>query len=332
LSNGQGGRLTKNERREQAREEMRRKMEAARRKERTGKVLLQGGIILAVVAVAVVVALVIINSVGPKGPGPRNMASGGVLFQPGAAGEVQVAKTAGLADEAERVMADSRAELQVQVFVDFLCPLCGRFERGITPEEFQASGFPGTAADYTGNADYIKTLIKEGVASLEVVPVAILDRYSLGTKYSTRAANAFACVVDQEPGIAMDYMGLLFEQQPDEGTSGLDDNELIALARDAGSSSAATELCIRNQSFKSFIADNTNTASSKAEFANLVADDAYTGPIGTPVVYVNGKRFTPEYDWSNNASFRTFIQQLLGEEYQESQPQPTPTPTSTPTP
>ena len=332
MSNGQNGRLTKNERREQAREEAKRAREAAKRKERTGKVLLQGGIIVAVIAAVAVVALIIVNSVGPKGPGPQNMASGGVVFESNGSGGIQVARTAGLADGAERVAAETGAEIQIQAFVDFLCPICGRFERGITAAEFQASGFPGTAADFQGNAAYIQTLIEQGIASFEVVPVAILDRYSLGTKYPTRAANALACVADKEPNAALDYMALLFEHQPAEGTSGLDDNELISLARQAGSSSAETELCIRNQDFKNFIADNTNTASSQAEFPNLIGDATFQG-LGTPMVYVNGQRFTPQYDWSHTPSLRTFIQELLGEEYQESQtsaPTPTPTPTATP--
>lgn len=332
MSNGQNNQLTKNERREQAREEARRAREAAKRKERTGKVLLQGGIIVAVIAAVAIIALIIVNSVGPKGPGPANMASGGVVFAQDSAGGIKVERTAGLADGAERVPADTGAEIQIQAFVDFFCPICGRFELGISSAEFQASGFPGSANDFVGNADYIKTLIEQGVASFEVVPVAILDNSSLGTKYSTRAANAFACVADKEPAVAYDYMLGLYANQPAEGTSGLDDNELISIARDAGSSSVDTEMCIRNQTFKSFIADNTNTAASKAEFTNLIADATFEqGRLGTPIVYVNGQRFTPQFDWSHVPSLRTFIQELQGEEYQESN-QSTPTPTPSPTP
>lgn len=329
MSNGQDGRLTKNERREQAREEARRAREAAKRKERTGKILLQGGIIVAVLAVVLIIVLVIVNSVGPKGPGPANMASGGVVFEPDGSGGIAVARSAGLADGAERKAVDTGAEIQIQAFVDFMCPICGRFELGLTPEEFQASGFPGTMADFAGNSDYIRTLIEEGVASFEVIPLGLLDHQSLGTKYSTRAANALACVVDKEPALAFDYMHELFVNQPQEGSSGLDDNELISILRGVGSSSGDTEMCIRNQSFKGFIADNTNTAASKVEFENLVNDPTFER-IGTPIVYVNGNRFTPQYDWSHTASLRTFIQELQGEEYQESQPTPTPTPTPTP--
>lgn len=332
MSNGQNGRLTKNERREQAREESKRAREAAKRKERTGKVLLQGGIIVAIVAAVAIIALIIVTSIGPKGPGPRNMATGGVIMESDGSGGTKVALSPGLADGASRVQKDTGAEIQIQAFVDFMCPICSRFELGITPEEFQASGFPGTASDFVGNAEYIQTLVKEGVASFEVVPLAILDRASLGTKYSSRAANAFACVADKEPTAAFDFMGALFENQPAEGTSGLDDNELISLARGVGVSSAEVELCIRNQDFKSFVTDNTNTATSRAEFANLINDPSFEG-VGTPMVYVNGQRFTPQYDWSHTPSLRTFIQELQGEQFQESQTStPTPTPTATPAP
>ena len=333
MSNGHSGRLTKNERREQAREEARRAREAARRKERTNKFLLQGGIIVAVLLVVGLVGWAIWSNTGPKGPGPQNMASGGVTFVSDGSGGMRVATTVGLPDEAERIPTETNAEIQIQAFVDFLCPICQRFELGITSAEFQASGFPGTANDFVGNSAYIKTLVEQGVASFEVVPVAILDRASLGTRYATRAANAFACVADNEPQIAYDYLGAPFANQPAEGTSGLDDNELISIARGVGSNSGDTEMCIRNQTFKNFITDNTNTASSKAEFPNLVNDDGYTGGIGTPRVYVNGEQFTPQYDWSHTASLRTFIQERQGEEYQESQTAtPTPTPTPTPAP
>ena len=81
-----GGRPSKNERREQAREQARELREAARKKEKRNRILLQSGIIVGILAVAAVVVLIIVSSVKPASPGPQNMASDGLLIQAG--GEV----------------------------------------------------------------------------------------------------------------------------------------------------------------------------------------------------------------------------------------------------
>src|SRR3712207_6728109 len=71
-------RLTKNQRREAAREKARQLRDQQKKRERRNKVLLQGGIILGSLAIIAVIALVLVNSVRPAGPGPENMLSGGI--------------------------------------------------------------------------------------------------------------------------------------------------------------------------------------------------------------------------------------------------------------
>ena len=53
----------------------------------------------------------------------------------------------------------------------------------------------------------------------------------MGTQYSTRAANAFACVANYSPDSAFDYSATLFENQPEEATEGLTNKQLIDLAK-----------------------------------------------------------------------------------------------------
>ena len=84
--------LTKNERREQAREQARRAREAEKKREKRNRWLLQGGIVVVVVAILGVVALVLSQSMKPAGPGPANMISGGVTF----GSDLEVVKTASL--------------------------------------------------------------------------------------------------------------------------------------------------------------------------------------------------------------------------------------------
>ena len=100
------GRLTKNERRQQAREKARQAREKERACEKRNRLLLQGGIVLGVLAIVVVVGLVIANALKPAGPGPANMASGGVVFEQ----DLQVQDTPALESGEKRV--ESRCGLR----------------------------------------------------------------------------------------------------------------------------------------------------------------------------------------------------------------------------
>ena len=291
-----GGRPTKNERREQAREQARELREAARKKEKRNRILLQSGIIVGILAVAAVVALVIVSSVKPASPGPRNMASDGLLIQAGG----EVLTTPALqpgATPTPNPTPTSGDVIQIQTYVDYMCPYCGQFE--------------------ATNAEYLRTLVESGAASLEIFPLAFLDRVSMGSAYPTRAMNAFGCVADQQPSAALDFHELLFANQPAESTTGLSDDEIIELARQAGAKSAAVETCIRDQQFKSW----TDAATDRAtQDRNVTA---------TPTVLVNGQLY--EGSLTDQATFRQFIAAAQGAQYVENSaetPAPTPTPSA----
>ncbi len=286
-----GGRPTKNDRREQAREQARINRESAKKKERRNRILLQGGIIVAVLAVVAVIAIVIVSSVKPATPGPRNMASDGILIEPG--GTVQ--ETPGLEPGATPTpSAPTGAKFQIQTYVDYLCPYCGQFE--------------------STNAAYLRTLVESGAASLEIMPVAFLDRASAGSEYPSRAMNAVACVADEQPQQVYRFHELLFENQPQESTTGLTDDQIIELARQAGAKSATVETCIRNRTFDSWVKAATDRASAKI--------------TGTPTVIVNGQTYSGSL--TDEATFRQFIAEAEGLANAEATPTPTPTPTPVP--
>ena len=54
----------------------------------------------------------------------------------------------------------------------------------------------------------------------------------------------------------MDYFNLLFENQPAENSPGLSDDELAAIAEQAGAGSAAE--CIADGTYKRFVTSQTN--------------------------------------------------------------------------
>ena len=62
------------DRREAAREKARVLREEQKKKDRRTKLILQGSIILASLAIIAIIVLVVVNSIKPAGPGPRNMA------------------------------------------------------------------------------------------------------------------------------------------------------------------------------------------------------------------------------------------------------------------
>ncbi|MDG4765839.1 thioredoxin domain-containing protein [Solwaraspora sp. WMMD406] len=93
---------------------------------------------------------------------------------------------------------DPAAEVELEVFLDYMCPFCGRFERA--------------------NGDEIARLVRAGTVRLELYPLSFLNGVSAGSEYSTRAANAVATVADRAPDQFLAFHQALFEQQPDEGT------------------------------------------------------------------------------------------------------------------
>lgn len=140
----------------------------------------------------------------------------------------------------------------VAVFVDFQCPVCNSFEQQYG-EQLEAA-----AAD--------------GRITLEYHPIAILDRYSQGTEYSSRSAGAAFCVAESNPDLYLDYSKTLFENQPEENSAGLTTDQLADFASQVGADDAVS--CITDETYRKF-----GAAQAKAHDIK-----------GTPTIEVNGKR------------------------------------------
>ncbi|HET8779025.1 MAG TPA: thioredoxin domain-containing protein [Agromyces sp.] len=298
-------RPSRNERREAAREKARVLRDQQKKRERRNKFLIQGGIIVAVLAIAgLVVSLIVVNN-RPAGPGPRNMASDGILLTAGEDGGITAVETPALAAGEEptpTVPDESGTVANIVTYVDYLCPFCGDFE--------------------ATNAESIRTMVEEGAATLEVHPVALLTNKSAGTQYSLRAANAAACVADSSPDAFLDFHELLFENQPEEGTSGLTNDELKALADEAGVSNlSGIEQCIDDTQFKSWVQESTNRALTEP-----VPNSDLPSIIGTPTVLVNGQQY--DGGLSDPAEFQSFVLQATSATFNDSESTPTPTPTA----
>ncbi|WP_230596289.1 MULTISPECIES: DsbA family protein [Nocardiaceae] len=205
-------------------------------------------VVVAVVLIALVaaIALFIVNKDSTSGDASSAAGSG--------ATGAQLTPTT-LTDNGAIRFGNPDATTVVSVVEDFQCPACKNFESisGSTLQQLAEAG--NVAVDYR--------------------PISILDRFSNGTMYSTRAAGASICVAENDRDNWMSWHTAMFEQQPSEGGTGLTDDELVAIAASAGADSPAIASCITAGSYTDWV--TTQTQSVLGEGIN-----------GTPNVRVNG--------------------------------------------
>lgn len=146
------------------------------------------------------------------------------------------------------------SRVRMDIYFDFMCPICGQFE------EFRG-----------GEIDALR---EEGLVDVYYHPIAILDRYSQGTAYSTRSASAAALVAEEAPESFMAFMQAMFANAPAEGTTGLTEEEIQAIATSAGVPDSVVEK-IPNLAYTSWARSATEGASKD-------------GVLGTPTIAING--------------------------------------------
>ena len=265
-------RKSKAERTAEAREKARLIRDAQLKKDKRNKLLIGWGIVAAVVAILAVVALVVTTSIrqntpiADQGPVPANAnVNGGVTLlantdvkqtDPANVDVTTLTKPETPPSPVVAPGADAEEGQPVKViaYIDFICPVCLRFEE-------------------TYN-EALTSLRNEGKITMEYRPLGFLDRQS-STNYSSRSANAAACVADTAPDKYAEYVNVLFENQPAEGGAGLSDDKLKSLASDIG---ADINSCVDDKTFRPYVKYSTELA-------------ANTGITGTPTVFIDGKQW-----------------------------------------
>jgi protein-disulfide isomerase len=159
------------------------------------------------------------------------------------------------------LLGDPNAEQVLEVYVDYQCPFCQKWERTIGEAAIAKALEPGSGLLVK---EYVLAFLGETSSSLEPAGA------------SARAGNAAVCVLDADGAEAFArYSAALFEKaDPAEPPGQFTEDVLVQLAQEAGASSVAVQ-CIRDETFVPFVA-----ASTKAGFARGVG--------GTPTVVVNG--------------------------------------------
>ncbi|MGF6896110.1 protein-disulfide isomerase [Nocardia sp. GAS34] len=149
------------------------------------------------------------------------------------------------------------AKVTVRVVADLQCPVCQGFE--------------------AANGQTLEDEVNNGTAAVEYNLIAFLDESSMGARYSSRAANAAYCVATADPSKFQNWVASMYQQQPQEGTTGLPDGKIIQITTAAGYTDPSVAQCITSDKYDGFVQKTTQ------EVIN-------SGIHATPTVFVNGKQ------------------------------------------
>lgn len=299
-----GATTARGQRREAARAKARLARQRQKRRARGSRLALQGGLVLLVVAVVIAGVFAIRGAAPQEGPGPANMANDGITIGQGFKAE-QTGALAASETPTATTTAAAADTVAIAVYYDYLCPICGSFEKT--------------------NTDYIRGLVKSGAATVTFHPIAILTNESVGTKYSNRAANAAACVATYSPDSFFDFNTALFAKQPAERTAGLTDAQLTSVVRgvDGMKNVSRIATCIAKQSYASWVTDATQRA-----LDGPIAGSSIAKVSGTPTVLVNGQLYKYSTPFTTE-EFSNFVVTAAGNTYATASPTPIPTAPST---
>lgn len=265
-------RPSKAERTASAREQAQQVRVAQEAADKRKSLFIKVGVLVAVLAViALIVGLVVQNNSGKvaeSGAVPKGgNAAGGITLT----SDTTVADTSGLTVDVNKAGAaptepkepaprdDKPAPkgepINLLFYVDVNCVHCADFE--------------------TEYADQISSWLAAGDVKVEYRTVAFLDRGS-PTNFSSRGANALACVADAAPASYLTFSKALFAHYP-EGE--MKNAELAQMAKDSG---ADVGKCIDDGTFRPFVG-----FTNQAALADSIA--------GTPSTFIQGK------EWDANA-------------------------------
>jgi len=213
---------------------------------------------------------------------------------------------------------DGKPKAVLTLYEDFLCPICGGFEKEFGPT--------------------VDDLITSGAVQADYYMVAILDPQGGG--YSSRAGNAAYCVAAADTTPTKEkfrrFHAMLYADQPAEGSGNYPQNDaLIEKARIAGLASSDLKDCINNGKYTKMVkglgeaegVNSTPTIRINGKPFSL----GKTGPDGKPMIGPDGKPVpnTPQDLIKAITEITGAVPNLTAESQPPGQPAPTgPAPTA----
>lgn len=254
---------SKSQRQTAAREKARQQREEELSRKKRRRLITQLSVVGGVVLVAVLVTALIINgfnsvsSSASTATGPQNMISDGIVIGPGLVAQRTDANDA----SASPSDAAANTTNRLVVYLDYQCPNC---------EEFEAT-----------NETQIQQWVNSGKITLEIRPISFLDKSSKN-EYSSRAANAAACVANYAPDSFFAFNTAMFNNQPTEGTAGPTNDDINTLITSViGSTNSDLASCVTNGTYSSWVTQATNRGIGQPNEYGLAV-------TGTPAVFFNG--------------------------------------------
>lgn len=151
-------------------------------------------------------------------------------------------------------LAVGTGPVEVEVYLDFMCPACRMFDEAARP--------------------ILDEYLADGTITLVYRPIAILDRATT-TEYSTRSAAAAGAAAD---GAMIDeFVEAMMARQPAQGTAGLSDQEIVEIGREVGLTDPQFEADVTAGTYRDWATANTRAAAER-------------GVAGTPTVFVAGSQ------------------------------------------
>lgn len=156
----------------------------------------------------------------------------------------------------------SSAAKTVDAYEDFLCPICGEFERG--------------------NFTTVEEQLAAGTIKVRYHLLDLLDQRSNPPGYSTLAADTALAVAAVDPGEFLDFHKSLFFKQPTENGPGWTPDQLLNLAGRLGVAGGRFTSLVQHGTYAAKIRQNLRTAENDR---SLWQGNGF----GTPTVLVDGK-------------------------------------------
>lgn len=267
--------------------------------------------VIAVGAIGTAVTLAVTSTVSKPVLNPRGMDGDGIVVRSITKTDAETVPStpapteSGASSETTAPTPEVTAPaVDVHVYVDYLSPGAGEFERANTR---QLAGW-----------------ISEGAVEVTYHPVSMLTASSNGTKYSLRAAAAAACVATYSPEQFYAYNHELLVDQPKVDSSGRTDVELADLAVAVGANTPKTvRECVEEGDFITWAKE----ATSRALEGPLEGSKDLT-LTSAPMIVVNGQPYVGSL--TDPAEFSQFVLTVASDT--DATPSPTPTPTATETP
>ncbi len=176
-------------------------------------------------------------------------------------------------DGAVVTVGKPEATKTIDIYADFLCPICKQFE-----EAFKGQ---------------IQEQVNNGNLQVRYHMLPMLNQKSDPPGYSLESANASLAAADA--GKFVTFHDALFKDQPEEGARGFDKGQLIKLGQDVGITDPAFAAAINSGAHDQEI----NAAYEKISNDPALEQDFGDGQkgFGTPTVTSNGQIVKVEEGW-----------------------------------